>query len=177
MFLFFFNVDHFFKSLYWICNNIVSVLCFGFLFFFFFFWLQGMWDLISPTRNQTWMPCIRRWNLKYWPAREIPTNVLSLGISQVCHGTASFLGIELKTCLYNSSLTWFSHRLGPDLVISASSASLPVIAVTFSMILSTSPEWRPISVWTMLFSTLLKIDMGCFLLPLEFPSLSVYVEE
>ena len=25
-----FGVDHFFKSLYWMCSNIASVLCFGF---------------------------------------------------------------------------------------------------------------------------------------------------
>ena len=28
--IFFFDVDHFFKTIYWICYNIASVLCFGF---------------------------------------------------------------------------------------------------------------------------------------------------
>ena len=39
----------FFLSLYWICYNIASALC-------FVFWLQGMWDLGSLTRDRTYTP-------------------------------------------------------------------------------------------------------------------------
>ena len=35
-----------FLKFYWICYNITSVLC-------LFFWLQGTWDLSSPTRDRT----------------------------------------------------------------------------------------------------------------------------
>ena len=41
------DVDHF-KSLYWICYNIASALCFG------IFWPQGMWDPSSLTRVLHW---------------------------------------------------------------------------------------------------------------------------
>ena len=65
-FFFVFDVDHFFLSLYWICYNIASVLC------FWFFWPQAMCDLSSPTRDQTHTPCIGRWNLNHWTVREVP---------------------------------------------------------------------------------------------------------
>ena len=42
----YFDVDHFLKSLCWICYRIVSILCFG-------FWPQGMRNRSSSTRNQT----------------------------------------------------------------------------------------------------------------------------
>ena len=40
-----------FKSVYWICYNIASVLPFG-------FWLQGMWDLSTLTRDWTRAPAL-----------------------------------------------------------------------------------------------------------------------
>ena len=33
---------------------------------------RGMWDLSSPTRDQTHVPCIGRWILYHWTTREIP---------------------------------------------------------------------------------------------------------
>ena len=60
---FFFDADHF-KSLYLICYNIVSVLCFGFL-------AVRHVDLSSPTRAQTYIPCIPRWSLNHWATREV----------------------------------------------------------------------------------------------------------
>ena len=48
------------------------------LFFFFFFLPQGMWDLSSPTRGWTCIPCIGRWNLNHWTPREVPGKVLVL---------------------------------------------------------------------------------------------------
>ena len=55
-------VDHF-KTLYWICYNIASVWCFDF----------DVWDLSSPTRDQTHTLCIGRWSLNQWTAREVPS--------------------------------------------------------------------------------------------------------
>ena len=31
-----------------------------------------MWDLNSPTRDQTHVPCLERWFLNHWTAREVP---------------------------------------------------------------------------------------------------------
>ena len=67
----FFDVDHF-KSLYWMCYNIVSAV------YALVFWLRGMWDLSSLTGNQTCAPCIRRQNLNHWTAREVPMCTFSL---------------------------------------------------------------------------------------------------
>ena len=32
----------------------------------------GTWDLSSPTRDQTCIPCIGRWILNHWTTREVP---------------------------------------------------------------------------------------------------------
>ena len=47
----------FFWGLYWICYNTASALA---------FWPQGMWDLGSPTRDETCAPCRGRWRLDHW---------------------------------------------------------------------------------------------------------------
>ena len=51
--------------LMWICNWI----CYNIAYFVFFgiFWPWAMWDLRSPTRDQTHTPC-----LNPWTAREVP---------------------------------------------------------------------------------------------------------
>ena len=38
---------------------------------FCIFWPGGMWDLSSPTRDQTYTSCIGRRSLKHWTAREV----------------------------------------------------------------------------------------------------------
>ena len=68
-YIFFFNVGHF-LSLYWICYSTTSVLC------FVFFWWKGMWDLSSLTRDQIHTPCIGRWSLNHWTAREVPRYII-----------------------------------------------------------------------------------------------------
>ena len=65
IFFFFFGVDHFY-SLYWISYNIASV-CYVCI-----FWPQGTWDLSFLTRDWTLSPCIGRWSLNHWTAREVP---------------------------------------------------------------------------------------------------------
>ena len=46
------------------------------LFLFFFFFLlaapHGMWDLSSPTRDQTHAPAMEAQHLNHWTAREVP---------------------------------------------------------------------------------------------------------
>ena len=63
--IFFFDVDHFFKSL-------LNLLPYCFCFMFLVFWPRGMWDLSSLTRDQTRTPCIGRRSLNHWTAREVP---------------------------------------------------------------------------------------------------------
>ena len=58
-------VNHF-LSLYWICYNIASALC------FFSFSPWGKWDLSSPTSNWTHTPCSGKQSLNHWAAREVP---------------------------------------------------------------------------------------------------------
>ena len=61
--IFFFGCGPFLKSL---LN--LSQYC---LFYVLVFCLQGMWDLSSPTRDQTCIPCIGRWSLNHWTTREV----------------------------------------------------------------------------------------------------------
>ena len=54
----------------------------------------GTWDLSSPTRDWTLIPCIGRWSLNYWTIRKVP-NLLYWNI-KVCL-------IMLTACLPLSS--------------------------------------------------------------------------
>ena len=38
--------------------------------------LSCVWDLSSPTRYQTHVPCIERWILNHWTTREVLFTVL-----------------------------------------------------------------------------------------------------
>ena len=51
-------MDHF-KSVYWICYNTASVLCFSFL-------ARDIWDLNSLNRFWTCTSCIGRWSFNHW---------------------------------------------------------------------------------------------------------------
>ena len=44
------------------------------LFYVLVFWLQGMWDLSSPTRDWILTPCIGRQSLNHWTTREVPSD-------------------------------------------------------------------------------------------------------
>ena len=56
------------------------------LFMFWFFWPQGMWDLCSPTRDQTYIPCIGRQSHNHWTVREVP-NLFKIKYSVVTDWT------------------------------------------------------------------------------------------
>ena len=44
-------------------------------------WLpHGMWDVSSPARDQTHVPCIGKQILNHWPTREVPRNVILMFI-------------------------------------------------------------------------------------------------
>ena len=72
----------FFLSLYWICNNITSILCFVFL-------VSSHVDISSPTRDQTCTPCIRRQSLNHWTARICFLMSSSLWYFQSCFSNNS----------------------------------------------------------------------------------------
>ena len=44
---------------------------------------HGMWDLSSPTRDQTRVPCIGRWILNHWTTREVPL-IYFFNANQLC---------------------------------------------------------------------------------------------
>ena len=46
-------------------NLLQYCFCFG-------FWLQGMWNLSSSTRDQTYTTCIGRWTLNHWTKGKSP---------------------------------------------------------------------------------------------------------
>ena len=37
-----------------------------------------MWDLSSPTRDRTHVPCIDRWILNHWTTREVSPGILNM---------------------------------------------------------------------------------------------------
>ena len=41
--------------------------------------LRGLWDLNSPTRDQTHVPAIAGWILNLWTTREVPAQGLTYG--------------------------------------------------------------------------------------------------
>ena len=44
----------------------------GFLYSTQFYWPRGMWELSSPTRDWSHVPCIERQLLNHWTTREVP---------------------------------------------------------------------------------------------------------
>ena len=66
-----------------ICQNDWISDCYSVKFGFFFFFLAmpcSMWDLSSPTRDQTHAPCIGSVSLNHWTTREVPSEVCSTDI-------------------------------------------------------------------------------------------------
>ena len=48
------------------------------------FWLRGMWNLSSPTRDRTRIPCIGRWSLNHWTCQGSPSWPVSLIMFLCC---------------------------------------------------------------------------------------------
>ena len=62
----YFSFPFFWKSL-------LNLFQYCFLFYVLVFWPWGMWDLSSPTTDQTHTPCIGRRSLNHWFTREVPS--------------------------------------------------------------------------------------------------------
>ena len=59
---------------HYFCRSLLNLLQYLFPFMFLVFWPPGVWDLSFPTRDRTHTltPCIGRWSLNSWTAREGP---------------------------------------------------------------------------------------------------------
>ena len=68
---YFFDVDHFLKSL-------LNLLPYCFCFMFLVFWPRGMWDLSSPTRDRTHTSCIGRRSPNHCATKEVPGKLLKM---------------------------------------------------------------------------------------------------
>ena len=75
------------------------------LFYVLVFWPRGMWDLSSPTRDQTCTPFIGKWNLNHWTIKEVP-------ISSYFFYLFIFNWIiALQHCVgFCHTSVWISHR-------------------------------------------------------------------
>ena len=66
---FFIPLESFMWTIFKVLVDFVAIL----LPSWFWFWgLQGIWDLSSWIRDQTYTLCIRRCSLNHWTTREIP---------------------------------------------------------------------------------------------------------
>ena len=96
----------FFKSL-------LNLLQYCFCFMFWFFWPRGMWDLSSPNRDWTRTPCIGRWSLNHWTAREVPLH--------------SFLNLLLSSYSFCLSLQVITISIGsPPPAVSNEGSDIPM---------------------------------------------------
>ena len=50
----------------------ILLLFYLFIYLFIYFGTGVMWDLSSPTRDQTHILCIERQSLNHWTVREVP---------------------------------------------------------------------------------------------------------
>ena len=62
------------------------------LFYFLAFWPRGMRTRSSLTKDWTHTPCIGRWSLNYWTAREIPRIRFLMMEFQTCNNWKGFPG-------------------------------------------------------------------------------------
>ena len=58
-------------------KSLLNMLQYCFCFMFLVFWPQRMWNLSFPTRDRTCTPCIGRWSLNHWTAREVPVCLIN----------------------------------------------------------------------------------------------------
>ena len=68
----FFKIFFFMWTIFKVLIEFITVLL---LFYVLVFWLQGIWDLSSPTRDGTPTPCTGRQSHNHWTTREVPWSV------------------------------------------------------------------------------------------------------
>ena len=65
-----FGVFFLMRAIFKVFIEFVTILL---LFYVLVFWPWGVWDLSSPTRDRTLIPCIGRRSLNHWTTREVPS--------------------------------------------------------------------------------------------------------
>ena len=90
----FFKVIHLFIWLHQVLVEVHGIFIASCRIFHCQTWAQllcGIWDLSSPTRDETHVPCFAKWILNHWTIREVPHPMLlvlydpaTLTISQSC---------------------------------------------------------------------------------------------
>ena len=86
------------------------------LFYFLDFWLQGMWDLSSPTRDRTWNPCIGRWSLNHWATRKVPGITILIALQVIfTHSLVEKHWISLDHFQIHLQPFMESHLVSPSL--------------------------------------------------------------
>ena len=58
---------------------------------------RGMWDLSSPTRDRTHVPCIGRWILNHWTTREVPIFIFKVKFWFIAEKSLRILSGQLST--------------------------------------------------------------------------------
>ena len=125
-FFFFFCVDHFFKVFIKFVTILFLFYVLGvFLFFCFFFGYKACGIIVPQPGIKLVYPALEGEIFNTGLPGRAPQTCYLSGSHRFVMVLSPSLAVELKTRLYNSSLTWFSRRLGPGLVTSASSTSLP----------------------------------------------------
>ena len=76
-------------------------------------WLpRGMWDLSSPTRDQTGVPCIARQVLNHWTTREVPSqSILARKLFEVL---CFILTLHIKFVFYSITYCLLSYTWHPS---------------------------------------------------------------
>ena len=69
------------------------------LFYVLVFWPWGMWDPNSPTWDGTHTPCIGRWSLNHWTAREVSVFIL-LFITYLLFSTYFIIYFKITICSF-----------------------------------------------------------------------------
>ena len=89
------------------------------LFYVFLSWRLGLWDLNSPTGDQTHTPCMGRCGLNHWVTREVPSQpflILSFLIYKMGTGIVSAscgpCEGEGGRCAYSALDTMSSQPMG-----------------------------------------------------------------
>ena len=126
LFFFFLMWTIFLKSL---SNLLQFYFCFMFwvffCFFVFFFGYKACGIIVPQPAIKLVYPALEGEIFNTGLPGRAPQTCYLSGSHRFVMVLSPSLAVELKTRLYNSSLTWFSRRLGPGLVTSASSTSLP----------------------------------------------------
>ena len=76
-------------------KSLFDLLQYCFYFIFLAFWPRGMRNLNSLTKDWTHTPCIGRWSLNYWTAREIPKIKFLMMEFQTCNNWKGLPGVSV----------------------------------------------------------------------------------